>query len=38
LAAVSTESEPPEVKNTLLPGTGAMPASRSARAIVGSVA
>ena len=37
LAAVSTESEPPEVKKTLLPGTGAIPASRSASATVGSV-
>ena len=38
LTAVSTESEPPEVKKILLPGTGAIAASRSASATVVSTA
>jgi len=37
LAAVSIESDPPDVRNTLLPGTGAIPASRSASSTVGAV-
>ena len=38
LTAVSTESEPPEVKKILLPATGAIAASRSASATVVSTA